>query len=236
MSPGPLSVSPGFDSSRRASDADRDGTAELLNEGLAKGFLTRVEHSERLDAALAARYVGELVPLTSDIPASRDLAALQSTPVSQRVDALCSKVVRQVELGPATHLRASARFGRILLDFRHLPPDGDPVVVTANCFAGQIKLVLPAGAKVVDVGTSRFGQRIVGDLRAGPDPVRPTQVHLCRPLLEVVEVEPRTRRLTVAGRSPCGKVQEPAPKGSGASACRSQPTGHAVGSTRLQVP
>lgn len=171
MPPGSLSVPPESDSSRRASDADRDRTAELLSEGLAKGFLTPVEHSERLDAALAARYVGELVPLTSDIPPSRDLAALQSTPVSQRVDAMCSKVVRQVELGPATHLRASARFGQILLDFRHLPPDGDPVVVTANCFAGQIKLVLPAGAQVVDVGTSRFGQRIVGGGRSGNGPL-----------------------------------------------------------------
>jgi hypothetical protein len=167
MPPGSLSVRRGSDPSRRASDADRDRTAQLLNEGLAKGFLNPEEHSERLDAALAARYVGELIPLTTDIPASRDLAALQSTPVSQRVDALCSKVVRQVQLGPATHLRASARFGKIVLDFRHLPPDGDPVVVTANCFAGQIKLVLPAGAQVVDVGTSRFGQRIVRGGRSG---------------------------------------------------------------------
>jgi hypothetical protein len=171
MRPGSLRVSPGSDSSRRASDADRDRTADLLNQGLAKGFLTPVEHSERLDAALAARYVGELAPLASDIPASRDLAALQSIPVSQRVDAMCSKVVRQVELGPATHLRASARFGQILLDFRQLPPDGDPVVVTANCFAGQIKLVLPAGAQVVDVGTSRFGRRIVRGGRSGNGPL-----------------------------------------------------------------
>jgi hypothetical protein len=171
MSPGSLRVPPGSDSSRLASDADRDRTAERLNQGLAKGFLTSVEHSERLDAALAARYVGELAPLTSDIPASLDLVALQSTPVSQRVDAMCSKVVRQVALGPATHVRASARFGQILLDFRHLPPDGDPVVVTANCFAGQIKLMLPAGAQVVDVGTSRFGQRIVRGGRWGNGPL-----------------------------------------------------------------
>ena len=171
MPSGSLSVPPGSDSSRRASDADRDRTATLLNEGLAKGFLTPMEHSERLDAALAARYAGELAPLTSDIPASRDLAALQSTPVSQRVDAMCSKVVRQVQFAPATHLRASARFGQILLDFRHLPPDGDPVVVTANCFAGQIKLLLPAGVQVVDVGTSRFGQRIVRGGRSGNGPL-----------------------------------------------------------------
>jgi hypothetical protein len=171
MSPGSLSVPSGFDPSRRVSDADRDRTAALLNEGLAKGFLTPEEHSERLDVALTARFAAELTPLTTDIPASRDLATLQSTPVSQRINATCSKVARRVEFGPATHIRASARFGQILLDLRHLPSDGDPVVITANCLAGQIKLVLPPGAHVVDVGTSRFGQRIVGGSRSGNGPL-----------------------------------------------------------------
>ncbi|HEX4244491.1 MAG TPA: DUF1707 domain-containing protein [Acidimicrobiales bacterium] len=171
MPPGSLSVSSGSDPSRRVSDADRDRTARMLNEGLAKGFLTPEEHSERLDAALAARFASELAPLSADLPASRDLAALRSTPVSQRVNSMCSKVVRRVEPGPATHVRASARFGQILLDLRHLPPDGDPVVLTANCFAGQIKLVLPPGAQVVDVGTSRFGQRVVGGGGSGQGPV-----------------------------------------------------------------
>jgi hypothetical protein len=143
----------------------------LLNEGLAKGFLTPEEHSERLDVALTARFAAELTPLTTDIPASRDLATLQSTPVSQRINATWSKVARRVEFGPATHIRASARFGQILLDLRHLPSDGDPVVITANCLAGQIKLVLPPGAHVVDVGTSRFGQRIVGGSRSGNGPL-----------------------------------------------------------------
>jgi hypothetical protein len=162
MASGSPSPATGPDPGRRVSDADRDRTAALLNEGLAKGFLTSEEHSDRLDAALAARFSGELAPLTSDIPAAQDLAALRLRPVSQRVNSMCSKVVRRVELGPATHLRVSARFGQILLDLRHLSPNGDPVVVTANCFAGQIKLVLPPGTQVVDVGTSRFGQRVVG--------------------------------------------------------------------------
>jgi hypothetical protein len=76
--------------------------------------------------------------------------------------------------------------------------------------------------RTADRGRGPLGTRAV-DLRPGPDPVRPTQVHLCRSLLEVVEVEKRSWRLTVAHPasdcSPTGASRRvrsrPSPKGSG---------------------
>ena len=57
------------DSSRiRASDADRDQVAALLQEHHAEGRLTAEEFSERLDAALHARTLGELDELLADLP------------------------------------------------------------------------------------------------------------------------------------------------------------------------
>ena len=57
------------DTSRiRASDADRDRVAALLQEHHAEGRLTAEEFSERLDAALHARTVGELDELLADLP------------------------------------------------------------------------------------------------------------------------------------------------------------------------
>ncbi len=53
----------------RASDADRDSVAHRLREALAEGRLDPDEHSERLDAVYRAKTVGELVPLTEDLPA-----------------------------------------------------------------------------------------------------------------------------------------------------------------------
>jgi hypothetical protein len=53
----------------RASDADRDSVAHRLREALAEGRLTPDEHSERLDAVYSAKTLGELVPLTEDLPA-----------------------------------------------------------------------------------------------------------------------------------------------------------------------
>jgi hypothetical protein len=53
----------------RASDADRDRAASVLNEALAEGRLTPEEHSERLDSIYAAKTQADLVPVLEDLPA-----------------------------------------------------------------------------------------------------------------------------------------------------------------------
>jgi hypothetical protein len=54
----------------RASDADRDRVIELLHAALADGQLDPVEFDERLDAALTARTIDALNPLTTDLIAA----------------------------------------------------------------------------------------------------------------------------------------------------------------------
>jgi hypothetical protein len=54
----------------RASDAERERTATLLRDHAAAGRLTPEELDERLDAAYAARTVGELQALAHDLPAT----------------------------------------------------------------------------------------------------------------------------------------------------------------------
>jgi len=53
----------------RASDADRDSAAGLLNAAFAEGRLTADEHGQRLEAACAARTWQQLHQLTADLPA-----------------------------------------------------------------------------------------------------------------------------------------------------------------------
>jgi hypothetical protein len=53
----------------RASDADRDAAAGLLNEAFAEGRLKADEHGQRLSAAYAARSWQQLHQLTADLPA-----------------------------------------------------------------------------------------------------------------------------------------------------------------------
>ena len=52
----------------RASDAERDRVASLLQEHHAEGRLTAEEFAERMDAALRARTLGELDELLADLP------------------------------------------------------------------------------------------------------------------------------------------------------------------------
>ena len=61
-------MSPEPDPTLRASDADRDAVAERLREAHAEGRLTVEEVGERLDAAFAARTLGELPASPRDLP------------------------------------------------------------------------------------------------------------------------------------------------------------------------
>jgi hypothetical protein len=53
----------------RAADSDRDAVADRLRTAHAEGRLTVEEFHERLDAAFAARTLGDLAGLTADLPA-----------------------------------------------------------------------------------------------------------------------------------------------------------------------
>lgn len=59
-----------IDSGLRASDADRERVVSVLRTQAGEGRLTLEELSERSAAAYAARTVGELDALTSDLPVS----------------------------------------------------------------------------------------------------------------------------------------------------------------------
>jgi hypothetical protein len=68
----------------RASDADRDRVAESLREHCAEGRITMDEMHERLESVYAAKTVGDLQEITSDLP-EQDLYQLPvpaSTPRS----------------------------------------------------------------------------------------------------------------------------------------------------------
>ncbi|RCV50666.1 DUF1707 SHOCT-like domain-containing protein [Marinitenerispora sediminis] len=52
----------------RASDADRDDAAERLAAALIEGRLDLTEYARRLDLAMSAVVLGDLEPLTADLP------------------------------------------------------------------------------------------------------------------------------------------------------------------------
>lgn len=59
----------------RASDADRERTAEHLRSAAAEGRLAPDELEERLEQAFGARTFAELQPIVADLPAERPRAS-----------------------------------------------------------------------------------------------------------------------------------------------------------------
>jgi Domain of unknown function (DUF1707) len=88
-------------SASRASDADREETAERLRNAALEGRLHGEEFEDRLGAALAARTYGELDPLIADLPGWR-LARLRDG--RARVLALMMLVVTALLAGVAVVL------------------------------------------------------------------------------------------------------------------------------------
>ena len=68
----------------RASDAERDATAERLSAATGEGRLTLEEFSQRMERATTARTRGELDHLVADLPAG---AGVAGTAVAERAQA-----------------------------------------------------------------------------------------------------------------------------------------------------
>ncbi len=86
----------------RASDADRDDAASLLNAAFAEGRLTAGEYEQRLDAAYAARTWQQLRQLTADLPAPPGAASEPTAvPVMSGVPDLCLLCVVLIVCPPA---------------------------------------------------------------------------------------------------------------------------------------
>jgi hypothetical protein len=153
----------------RASDRDRDRTIAALNDASASGRLGAEDHDARLDRALAAITMADLAALIIDLPLTRDADGLPIVTAVARVDGRFGKVVRQVVPEVTPEIHAVARFGQVVLDLRAMSPDSAPVLITADSFAGQVKVLLPSGARVVDTGSARFGNRKASGHLGAPD-------------------------------------------------------------------
>src|ERR1700735_4052989 len=163
----------------RASDADRDSAASVINNAMAEGRLTAEEHSDRLDAIYAAKTQADIVPLLHDLPGrttgpAPPAASGQMTPASpgSRIVGIfpghSGKGPWNVE--PFTDILAV--FGGVELDLREATLPGNQITINAKCVFGGVEIVVPPEMRIVDSGTAIFGGReISGDSAesAGPD-------------------------------------------------------------------
>jgi len=155
----------------RASDADRDHTAAVLGSALAAGRLTSTEHANRLDAAYAATTVGELTPLTRDLPA--DDAAGTGPADRAEVAARFSKVIRSGRWVAGRRTRLTARFGTLIVNLADAVLPGREIRLDIDAFCGKLIVVVPAGAQVIDEGGALFAKRAIYSRRDSEDAAGP---------------------------------------------------------------
>jgi hypothetical protein len=163
----------------RASDADRDTAAAVINNALAEGRLTAEEHSQRLDAIYAAKTHADLVPLLDDLPGQRAALTQSAATTSDlarprrgsRIVAIFSGATRKGNWHAEPVMNALTVFGGIELDFRDAILPGQEVVLHATAVMGGIEIIVPPEMRVVDNGIAILGGRdIAGNVAesAGP--------------------------------------------------------------------
>ena len=155
----------------RASDADRDRAASMLNEAMAQGRLTAEEHSDRLDAVYAAKTHADIVPVIDDLPAasqamtpaaSPDPAAAAAT--GRRLVAVFGGISRKGSWHPEPVTRILAVFGGAELDLRDAVLPGREITIDAVAVFGGVSITVPPEMRVIDTGSAVMGGRdISGD-------------------------------------------------------------------------
>lgn len=145
----------------RAADADRDRVAAHLGGALAVGRLTSAEYADRLDAVYAARTLGDLAPLTRDLPDSAAVAEPPGTAGSTVVTARFSKVIRSGRWVAGRHTRLTVHFGALIINLADAVLPGREVTIEIDAFCGKLVLFVPAGAHVIDEGGALFAKRAV---------------------------------------------------------------------------
>jgi hypothetical protein len=162
----------------RASDADRDAAAAVINNALAEGRLTADEHGQRLDAIYAAKTQAELAPLLADLPGQQAMVPVTSTSSQLarsrrggRIVAIFGGATRKGAWHAEPVIDVLTVFGGAELDFREAVLPGKEITLRAISVLGGVEVTVPPDMRVIDNGTAILGGREIkgGDDSVGPD-------------------------------------------------------------------
>ena len=142
----------------RASDADRDRVIEVLRAAVADGRLNQAEFDERLDAALAARTIGALAPLTADLIAAPGSGGaltppLARTPARSAAELLTinerhGSVRRDGQWTLPHRLALRTAWCDVMLDLTSAVRSGPELIIEMRVRGGDVELVLAPGMVV----------------------------------------------------------------------------------------
>jgi Domain of unknown function (DUF1707) len=183
-----MSADPPSSPALRASDADRDRVIELLRAAVADGRLDPAEFDERLDAALAARTIDALAPLTADLIAApgNDGAltlALAGPPAEPAAELLTisekhGSVRRDGRWTLPHRLALRTAWCDVMLDLTRAVRTGPELVIELRVRGGNVELVLAPGMVVDANGLAVRHSKLAISRDAGDNTPETLHVHL----------------------------------------------------------
>lgn len=167
----------------RASDGDRDSVVQILNTAYGAGRISAEEHTERVDAALVAKTLDDLQPLTVDLvpsaaPGPRPQPPDPKTSGPRRagpnrgvseahvLSVTMDKLRRSGAWSVPPRLQINGFLATIDLDLTEAELPGHVVELKVNLAMASLRLRVPSGSNVQDSSS-----RILGDhsiRRVGP--------------------------------------------------------------------
>ncbi|MFK4270713.1 DUF1707 SHOCT-like domain-containing protein [Streptomyces milbemycinicus] len=187
VAPAPVPVSAG---ELRASDADRDRTADILREALAEGRLDPEEHAERIDAVYRAKTVGELAPLVRDLPGAAEAGRAaapppgrgdlgprgpRALPASDNLMAVFGGATRKGRWRVRRTTNAFALFGGVEIDLTEALFEHREIVINVCAVFGGVEIKVPENVTVSGDGGGIFGGFDIKTFES-PDPDAPAIV------------------------------------------------------------
>lgn len=153
----------------RASDADREGVVSALAGAYGEGRLTVDEHQERVESAYAARTLGELADLLTDLPGATSAAGLPDF-ADGPLTATFGRRGRGGRWVLPAHYTANAIGGTVTLDLTEAVIAADPAVVSAVCLGGFLQVLAPPWIRVEVERGRLVGLRRVKARRVSAEP------------------------------------------------------------------
>ncbi|WP_410656914.1 DUF1707 domain-containing protein [Amycolatopsis sp. lyj-112] len=173
----------------RISDADREQVAQVLHAAMSEGRITINELEERLTIVYAAKTVGDLKPVTADLPQTR--SAIQPAtsralglpddrigghPGSGASIAVMSGASRKGSWVVPPQHNSFAFWGGTDIDLRHARFAEKNTTITAVAIMGGIDIIVPDDINVEVTGIGFMGAFELEDRSGAPaaPPTAPT--------------------------------------------------------------
>lgn len=158
----------------RASDAEREQTADLLRRHMVNGRLTLEEFAQRVETVYGARTRAELEALTRDLPADSQAPEQRRRLRPKRFTGVAfGSVERKGRWRVPRFAGLAAVFGDADIDLRAAEIEDSAVTITALLIFGNADFFLPMGVEVDVGGVTLFGHRREHGEEVAPTPDTP---------------------------------------------------------------